>query len=48
MSANKTNLSKSPVLKEDLAKVKLVLDGLEADPQAYAFLEPVEYKSTFL
>jgi hypothetical protein len=34
---------KGPLTKEDLAKVKEVLDGLSKDGQAYDFLEPVDY-----
>lgn len=46
MSATKPTFStKGPITKEELAKVKLVLDGLEADAQAYDFLEPVDYIS---
>lgn len=40
---SKESKSKNPPTKEELQKVKEVLDGLEKDPQAYDFLEPVDY-----
>jgi hypothetical protein len=43
-SKDKPQYSKSPPTKEELQKVKEVLDGLEKDPQAYDFLEPVDFE----
>lgn len=42
-SKDKTQWSKGPVSKEEVAKVKLIFDALEVDAQAYDFLEPVDY-----
>ena len=44
MSAKeKMQFSKGPLTKEELQKVKDILDALEKDPQAYDFLEPVDF-----
>lgn len=32
------------LIKEDITKLKNVLDGIEADSKAYDFLEPVDYE----
>jgi hypothetical protein len=34
---------KGVITKDDLLKLKQVLDGIEADPQSFDFLEPVDY-----
>jgi len=43
LSKDKTLISKGPLTKEDLQKVKEILDGIEKDPQAYDFGEPVDF-----
>lgn len=44
MSAkDKSISSKTGVSKDEMNKVKLALDALEKDPQAYDFLVPVDY-----
>jgi hypothetical protein len=43
LSRDKSQLSKGPLTKEDLQKVKDTLDGIEKDPQAYDFGEPVDF-----
>ena len=41
---NKDNKSlKSPISKDDLAKLKLIIEALENDPKAFDLLEPVDY-----
>ena len=46
LSKDKPQISKGPLTKEDLQKVKDILDGLEKDPQAYDFGEPVDFIGT--
>jgi hypothetical protein len=41
-------VSKAPLTKEELQKVKEVIDGLEKDPQAYDFLEPVDFVGKYI
>lgn len=36
-------MSKKALTKEDYAKMKQLIEGLEADPKAVGFLEPVDY-----
>lgn len=43
LSKDKPQISKGPLSKEDLHKVKDILDGIEKDPQAYDFSEPVDF-----
>ncbi len=43
ISKDKPQLNKGPLNKEELQKVKEILDGIEKDPQAYDFGEPVDY-----
>lgn len=43
-SKDKPHFSKGPISKEDLQKIKQVIETLEQDPQAYDFLEPVDYE----
>ncbi len=47
-SKDKQNFPKGPITKEDLSKVKSILEGLESDSQAYDFLEPVDYIGKYL
>jgi hypothetical protein len=47
LSRDKVQLSKGPLTKEDLQKVKDLLDGIEKDPQAYDFAEPVDFIGKF-
>ena len=47
LSRDKAQLSKGPLTKEDLQKVKDILDGIEKDPQAYDFAEPVDFVGKF-
>jgi hypothetical protein len=42
-SKDKPQFSKNPPSKEELQKVREILEALEKDPQAYDFLEPVDY-----
>lgn len=42
-SKDKPQFGKNPPSKEELQKIKEILDALEKDPQAYDFLEPVDY-----
>jgi hypothetical protein len=41
---DRTQFSKGPITKDDLQKLKTILDVVEQDPQAYDFLEPVDYQ----
>ncbi len=43
---SKDTKSKNPPTKEELQKVKEIFDSLEKDPQAYDFLEPVDFVGT--
>lgn len=45
MSSNKDKAQypKGPISKEDQAKFIKIFNVFETDPQAYAFLEPVDY-----
>jgi hypothetical protein len=42
-SKDKYSVYNHPLTKEDTAKLKSIWDALEADPQAYDFLIPVDY-----
>ena len=40
---NLLDLSSILITKEEASKLKEILEGIEADPKAYDFLEPVDY-----
>jgi hypothetical protein len=42
-SKDKYSIYNYPLTKDDAAKLKYIWDALEQDPQAYDFLEPVDY-----
>jgi len=42
MSSNKS--SKEGIPKEELSKVRQLIETIENEPQAYDFLEPVDYE----
>jgi hypothetical protein len=41
---NLLDLSSYPINKEEVAKLKEIIEGIEADPKAYDFLEPVDHQ----
>lgn len=43
MSKDKSASVKGNFSKEDYTKIKIIFDFLETDPQAYDFLEPVDF-----
>jgi hypothetical protein len=43
MNSKDSSKGKNPPTKEELQKLKEVFDALEKDPQAYDFLEPVDF-----
>lgn len=38
----------SPLTKEEIAKINLIIENLEENPQVEAFLEPVDFICKFL
>lgn len=46
MSSNKS--SKDNISKEDITKIKQLLEAIETEPQAYDFLQPVDYIGNLL
>lgn len=40
---DKVQFPKGPISKEDQTKLSKIFNVLEGDPQAFAFLEPVDY-----
>ena len=36
--------SKTPITKEEIIKIRQVIDKIEEDPQSFAFLQPVDYE----
>lgn len=42
-----TKSAKEPIVKEDLAKIRQLIELIENEPQAYDFLEPVDYIGKF-
>ena len=45
MSSSKS--TKEPISKEDLTKIRQLIELIENEPQAYDFLEPVDYLGMF-
>ena len=43
MNKDRGQASKSAPTREELNKIKEIFDALEKDPQAYDFLEPVDF-----
>lgn len=45
-----TKLSKDIISKDDITKIRQLIEMIEAEPQAYDFLEPVDFisKNIFL
>ncbi len=43
MSKDKFSAYNRPLVKEDQSKLKSIFEALDSDPQAYDFLEPVDY-----
>jgi hypothetical protein len=41
---NLLDLSSYPITKEEVTKLKEIIEGIEADPKAYDFLEPVDHQ----